>query len=514
MDVQLPNGTIIKGVPEGYSQSQVMELAIKNNLASPADFGQEKSLAERLTTAPTAQEVGRQVGLTARAAYEGFVSPANLVLEGVRGLYNLFAPEGKQMPSFAEEQRKTLTAIGLPEAQTGVERAVQAGTQAMAGTGAISKFAQQVAPAATALTQNVPAQLISAGAGATAAQPTAEAVKEYTGSDLAALLASIGVGGVVGGATSKGAMSLVDRANKAPTMTMEDVRQRAGRSYTAVDEAGIKLSPSNAQLMVDNIANDLKKQGFLITSDVNTSALRMLEKMSDTFKQGNTGLNDISQLRTAVQKNLLSATDPTLRKIGSEIVAGIDNHLATLKPDPQNIISGAGNLDQALKTLSDARKDWRNLSRATTLENILNIAEARALDPKASESELIRRGFINLAANPNKMKMFNDVEQNAIKAVANGGSVDALLSFVAQFNPERGKMAALATVGGAAAKPEIGIPVMAAGFSADRLQGLLRRQAAESAISGLLSGNLPPIRPGMTQAGVIGGLLTAPYVAP
>ena len=130
-------------------------------------------------------------------------------------------------------------------------------------------------------------------------------------------------------------------------------------------------------------------------------SLRMLEKMSDTFRQGNTGLNDIAQLRTAVQKNLLSATDPTLRKIGSEIVAGIDNHLATLKPDPQNIVSGAGNLDEALKTLSNARKDWRNLSRATTLENILDIAEGRKLDPKASESELIRRGFINLAANPN-----------------------------------------------------------------------------------------------------------------
>ena len=131
MDVKLPNGTVIKGVPEDYSQSQVMELAIKNNLASPADFGQEKSLAERLTTAPTAQEVGRQVGLTARAAYEGFVSPANLVLEGVRGLYNLFAPESKQVPSIAESQSRMLTRAGFPEAETGLERAVQSGTQAM-----------------------------------------------------------------------------------------------------------------------------------------------------------------------------------------------------------------------------------------------------------------------------------------------------------------------------------------------------------------------------------------------
>lgn len=506
MDVQLPNGTVIQGVPEGYSQSQVMDLAIKNNLATKEDFGvQSRSLG---------QEVGRQIGLTARAGYEGFTAPATLVLEGVRGLYNLFAPEGKKMPSIAGEQSKMLTAAGLPEPETGLERAVQSGTQAMAGTAGLSKIAQQVTPAATALTQNVPAQIVSAGSGATAAQPTAEAVKQYTGSDLAAMMASIGVSGIVGGATSKGVMSLVDRANKAPTVTMDDVRQRAGRAYTAVDQAGVKLSTSNAQSMVDNIALDLEKQGFLINDKINAPAQQMLMKMSDTFKQGKTGLEDISQLRSAVQKNLLSSTDPTLRKIGSEIVAGIDNHLATLKPNFQNIIAGAGNIDDALKTLSNARKDWRNLSRATTLENVLNIAEARALDPKASESELIRRGFINLAANPNKMKMFTEQEQNAIKAVANGGSVDALLSFVAQFNPERGKMAALATAGGMLAKPEIGIPVAISGFAADRLQGLMRRQAAQNTISGLLSGNLPPARPDMTSSGILGGILTEPLSAP
>lgn len=505
MDVQLPNGTVIQGVPEGYSQSQVMDLAIKNNLATKEDFGIKSRTA--------GQEIGRQVGLTVRAAYEGFTSPATIVLEGVRGLYNLFAPEGSQMPSFAKEQSKTLTWAGLPEPSGGVERAVQSGVQAMVGTAGLSKLAGQVAPSSS-MAENLPSQIVSAGSGATAAQPTAEAVKEYTGSDLAALIASIGVSGIVGGATSKGAMSLIDRANKAPTVTMEDVRQRAGRAYTAVDQAGVKLSQSNAQSMVDNIALDLEKQGFLINDKINAPAQQMLGKMSETFKQGKTGLEDISQLRSAVQKNLLSSTDPTIRKIGSEIVAGIDNHLANLRPNPQNIVAGAGNIDEALKTLSEARKDWRNLSRATTLENVLNIAEARALDPKASESELIRRGFINLAANPNKMKSFTEQERNAIRAVANGGSTDALLSFVAQFNPERGKMAALATAGGALAKPEIGIPVALTGFSADRLQGMLRRQAAQNTISGLLSGNLPPVRPDMTTSGVIGGLLTAPYSAP
>lgn len=500
-----------------------------------AEFNPDEYLAQQPTKQPTeqptqqefnpnaylgiaprtmGQELARQVGLTGRAAYEGFTAPATLVLEGTRTLYNLFAPEGKKLPSVAESQSKMLTSAGLPEAETGLERAVQAGTQAMTGTAGITGLAQKVAPAATALTQNVAGQLISAGAGATAGEPTAEAVKAYTGSDLAALLANIGVSGVVGGATSKGAMSLVDRASKAPTMTMDDVRLRANRSYTAVDQAGVKLSQNNAQGMVKNIYDDLDKQGFLINNKVNPQALSVLETMNNTFSQGKTGLADISQLRTVVRKNLIDSTDPTLRKIGSEIISGIDSHLANLKPDPQNFVSGAGNFSDAMKTLGEARKDWRNLSRATTLENILNIAEARALDPKASESELIRRGFINLAANQGKMKLFTEQERNAIRAVANGGPVDALLSFVGQFNPERGKMAALATGATVANKPEFGIPIATTGFLADRLQGLLRRQSAEKAIGGMLSGNLPPIRSDMTTGGLLGGILTEPLSAP
>lgn len=39
MDVRLPNGTVIKNVPEGTSKAQLQELAIKNGLAKEADFG-------------------------------------------------------------------------------------------------------------------------------------------------------------------------------------------------------------------------------------------------------------------------------------------------------------------------------------------------------------------------------------------------------------------------------------------------------------------------------------------
>ena len=78
------------------------------------------------------QELARQVGLTGRAAYEGFTSPATAVLEAGRGLYNIGAGlmgSESRIPSFAQAQGQMLTQAGVPEPQTTGERAAQAGAQ-------------------------------------------------------------------------------------------------------------------------------------------------------------------------------------------------------------------------------------------------------------------------------------------------------------------------------------------------------------------------------------------------
>jgi hypothetical protein len=46
MDIELPNGTVIQGVPEGTTKDQVMAKAIKAGLAKPEDFGQVGKPAE------------------------------------------------------------------------------------------------------------------------------------------------------------------------------------------------------------------------------------------------------------------------------------------------------------------------------------------------------------------------------------------------------------------------------------------------------------------------------------
>jgi hypothetical protein len=147
------------------------------------------------------------------------------------------------------------------------------------------------------------------------------------------------------------------------------------------------------------------------------------------------------------------------------------------------------------------------------LDDILNTAEARALRPTASESELIRTGFINLATNKEKMRLFNENERNAIRAVANGGSLDNFLSLLARFNPQRSQLITGGMGAAGIASPETlmySVPTAAAGFGADKLQTLLRQRAAQRAIGGLLSGQTPPPSPALFSRGVTSTLLTQP----
>lgn len=60
MDVRLPNGTVIKGVPDDYSQEDVQDLALQNNLAYRVDFPDMK---EPLSTPVSLDDPSSEHGL-------------------------------------------------------------------------------------------------------------------------------------------------------------------------------------------------------------------------------------------------------------------------------------------------------------------------------------------------------------------------------------------------------------------------------------------------------------------
>lgn len=499
-----------KGVSYELPDSLSKEDALAKIKASLGDgdaqpTGQITPQAMSFAEAPKEQGLGdllrRQLGLATRAVVTGVSSPSNIVTDFLSGAANVglnIIGSEKRVPYLSKEQSKGMTQLGVPEPETGTERAAQVGMQALTSAGGMAAIAPK-----SIFGADLARQLPAATVAPMAAQPVAEITKEITGSDLAATIAALGVSGAVGKYTGDVAGRIA--AGKQPTTTMADVQQKASRAYTKVSDQGIEISGQNATSLVDKIKTRLDAVDYIPENAAPVA--NILNKYESILQRGNITFDNIEQMRR-LANNLKSNPDKNIRRLASEMVDSIDDHVAALSP--KDVVSGAGGIDVAVKTIMEARKDFRNLSRATTLQNVLDIAETKALNPTASESELIRQGFITLAANKSKMSLFNKDEQNAIKAVVKGSSLDPLLTLMAKFNPQRSQIMAGGAFAGSIAKPEIAIPIAAAGFGADKLQALLRRQSAEKAMSGLLTGTTPGPQPSYYTRGLLSTMMNPP----
>lgn len=117
MDVRLPNGTIVRGVPDDYDSDQVRTLAIQNKLATGADFGMSSDLSALIPTGgtgtgPTAPIEGQSVEprTLTQAALEG-AAAVPILAAGARGA-QLLSKGTKAAPYAAEAARALLPTTG------------------------------------------------------------------------------------------------------------------------------------------------------------------------------------------------------------------------------------------------------------------------------------------------------------------------------------------------------------------------------------------------------------------
>jgi len=402
------------------------------------------------------------------------------------------------MASPAAAQSQMLTEAGLPVPEGMIERAVQSGTQAMAGTAGLARLAPNVPALASDMFRQVPA---AAAAGLTA-QPVAEITKTITGNETAGTIAGILTGTIAAAGTGKG----LDYKYR-PRETIAQVKDRAAQSYQAVDDAGITLKPESVQGMIKNINTALDDARMVPGTDSAREVTARLNEMSRVLGDSKMlPFSTVDKMR-AMLNDLKGSKDPDVRRLGGVAVTKVDDYISNVSG--KDIVAGKEGIDAAVKNIMAARKDWRNASRAQTLEDALNVAETKALDPKASESELIRRGMINLAADKNKMKLFTPNEQNIIKSVAKGGPFDKVLSMVARFSPLRSQLATVGTAGLYTQSPTAAYTTAGAGLTADVLQGLMRRQAAQSAVGQIAAGAQAPAA-NLGYRGLISGAMNPP----
>jgi len=167
-----------------------------------------------------AEELLRQLGLTARAGIEGGMALPSMVANVPYALTDvgigLAQKMGANIPTL---QQRGISAtrsgqiiadiLGLPKPETQMEQGVQSIAQAMTGAGASARGAQAIAPLLTTPTARQTAQTLAQSplaqvlAGGTAASAT-EAVKEMGGGTGAQLAAGLLGGAMIPGSTGGG----------------------------------------------------------------------------------------------------------------------------------------------------------------------------------------------------------------------------------------------------------------------------------------------------------------------
>lgn len=254
IDVEMPDGTIIEGVPKGITKAELQAKLDRYN-----NKPQERSMMD---------EVGRQLGLTARYITEGVTSLPGVVGNaaneatnyGIRGVNRLLGTDIQQLRPVTQEVSSLLDQIGLPKPQGGLERVVGDVSTAMAAGGGQAQIASRLA-AAPSGAQGILRQL--------AANPAVQ-VQAAAGAGLGGGLAResgagpVGqlAGSVVGGIAVPAAIRSV---SPAPASVKADAKAASAISKAAKQSG---MSPDDLMKELDRIGPDAT------LSDLNDTLLR------------------------------------------------------------------------------------------------------------------------------------------------------------------------------------------------------------------------------------------------
>lgn len=478
------------------------------------------------------KEVGRQAGLTGRALVTGLSAPINAVGDFISGGANLAlqaAGSEKRIPTATEIQQQALNESYFPSPQNELEKSVQTGASAMAGLmvpgfGAISA-APEGATAAEVLKRGT-STAVSSVVGSVVGEKTAQKAYEITGSPWAALAVGLATGTVTGSLSGKltdiGLNAAETQLKKAAgtyknPMTIEDIRDRASKGYKAMDDSNVvvrsdsvknNLLPALTQELADNnfspeivASHDVIKQNLANLDKVLSSPLikfDKLEKIRSSFSSLSAGTDDQARLAKIV-------------------VSNIDSYLANIS-NKDILAMGGGNAANALKSLGQARTDWRNQARAQVIQDALDKATAMIEGGKANTSDIIRNNLLSITTNKKKMSMFSTREQNVIKAAVQSNDLEQLLSIMARFNPSRSNFGTALASGSAVAaytNPEspsgwFGLGASALGNLAERGLTAERVKTANKLISEIASGDLSKPRQSNLYQGMFGAVLGTP----
>lgn len=297
--VTAPDGSVYEvNAPEGATEAQAIEYVQKNM------GGMSATQPAAVKAGSVVNDVGRQVGLTARYGLEGLANTAQIVTEPIRYLQDKLTPERQGKPKslplgmIASQFADTL---GLPTPQNANERVVGDATRLVAGAGGVVKGAQAAGnvlggvakTVATSMAANPTAQLTAAAGGGLADGASREA--DGTGGQqvVASLL------GTVAGGLAPGAINSVAQRINAMRLTP---LQLDGKITLALQESGVDFAqlPRNIR---DGLRADVRR-AMATGDEINPDALRRLADFRLTGTTPTRGMLTLDPVQISKEQNL------------------------------------------------------------------------------------------------------------------------------------------------------------------------------------------------------------------
>jgi hypothetical protein len=437
MDVRLPDGTIVRNVPDDITQEDLMDRV-----------GMMRQPSQGLTAGRAAEVAGGAVApIAAAAGLGGLVGgPAGAALAAgglgaadlATSLYNLAAPKigTSQIRTPSEIARGYLTPESFrprTESEELLAAAAEGGAGALTGAGAANVLARRAAPG---VMRNVMATMgerpfvqAGAGAGAAAAPVRAEQLgvqdpRALVGLGLAGgLIGARGAAGLQRGAEATlaaGERGVLGLAGKPPTTAA--LGERAAQSFERATSMGVQYDPQAYNSFKSGLESSLKgyDPDFSKFADVRVA----INKLKDLDTQPLT----IERLHNARQMLgvLRGDSEKDVRRMAGILTDKLDEFVTNSKN-----ATGAG-AKEAADALMSGIKDYRMMSKSAEIERLIDRANL-----SGGSAENIESQFRSMAKNEGRMRKFTPDEQTMIRRIAEGKEGSSLANLASMVSPSR-----------------------------------------------------------------------------
>lgn len=443
-DVTMPDGTTIKGVPQGTTQSQLQAKLSKMTNSPMQDNSpqplQPDNFMERLGMASTGDtnqqtEAARQAGMYSQAALTGLGSipdiPGSLIAT-VPAAGKFLGSQFQQgpQPSFVEDLQNEINKSNLTP-QLGQKFNQWANQQTSNGFIPQNNGEKTAVAGIQGVAMGLPFGPVGALAGGAGNSVNQIALNNGLSPDQSAIL-----GLLTGGAMTKApeVMESLDQ-NLGQTIrpTANDLKATSQASYADAATKGGVLSPQFTNNFLDKIGS-FGPQDPMAADIIGESPSMNLLGSKATQDEEATGLEKYRDQPMTLDR--ATAVDQALSKLldnpsmtdkngilnanGREVLQ-IKNHLSDSlgnAVDNGQVQGGS----EGVNAYQNAVKDWAAKSQMNDIENIIN--KAQYMDNPATS---LKAGFRTIAVNPGRLGRFPVNVQNAIKSAATDGNLTGLM---------------------------------------------------------------------------------------